>query len=340
MTLPALTFTLPANATEGVGTVAATVSIPAAPAAPLSVALASGDTGRATVPAAATIPAGLTSASVPMTIIDNTLLDGIETVTITALAAGYAGASGTIIVHDNETATLVLSLPASAWETAGVLAGAGTVASNRAPTRDIVVHLLSNYTNGLTVPATVTLPAGQTSVHFDVTMHYDQLIEGDRPVLVAATVENWTTGSATLVDLDSDVPSTPSPANGVANAPLSTGLSWTGTQSAVVTDTVSSSFSSDTDSSDATGDYYAATSTRMLRQIEVYLGIGTSTDLQFFVYESTISGGTYTRILDQERPGFRHGNQVVQLGSDLRFPGLREVLLHRSLLARQRDLLL
>ena len=76
--------------------------------------------------------------------------------------------------------------------------------SSQPPTRDIVVPLLSNYTSGLTVPATVTIHAGQTTATFDVTMHDDRLIQGNRPVVVTAAVENWTSGSATLSDIDDD----------------------------------------------------------------------------------------------------------------------------------------
>jgi uncharacterized protein YdeI (BOF family) len=199
-----LTFTVPANATEGDGTVAAAVSIPVALGSDVVVDLTSSDPGRAAVPANVTIAAGQTSAPLPITIIDNTLLDGIEPVVITANAAGYLAGSGTITVHDNETATLSVSLPASAHETAGVLLQAGTVTASQAPTREIAVQLVSGDITGLTVPATVTLPAGQTVVSFDITMIDDHVIQAPRPVSVTAQVENWTSGSATISVLDDD----------------------------------------------------------------------------------------------------------------------------------------
>ena len=62
----------------------------------------------------------------------------------------------------------------------------------------------SSDTTGLTVPATVTIPAGQTSVSFDVTMHDDHVIEGNRPITVSALMDTWTPGSATLTDIDDD----------------------------------------------------------------------------------------------------------------------------------------
>ena len=54
------------------------------------------------------------------------------------------------------------------------------------------------------MPATVVLPAGQTTVSFDVTMIDDHVIDGDRPINVTAHVENWTDGTATMIDAEGD----------------------------------------------------------------------------------------------------------------------------------------
>ena len=54
------------------------------------------------------------------------------------------------------------------------------------------------------MPATVTIPAGQTSASFNVTMHDDHVIEGNRPIAVTAQMDNWTSGSATMTDIDDD----------------------------------------------------------------------------------------------------------------------------------------
>ncbi len=197
-----LTLVVPANATDGQGTVPGAVDIPAALDFPLTVSLVSSDGSRVSVPATVTIPAGQTSAPLPITIVDSTLLDGLEPVLISATAPGYTATSGTITVHDNETATLTVSMPASAHETAGTLSG--TVTSSVAPTRDITVQLVSSDPTGLTVPATVILHAGTTTASFYLAMHDDHVIEGNRAITVTASVENWTSGSATVTDLDDD----------------------------------------------------------------------------------------------------------------------------------------
>ena len=90
------------------------------------------------------------------------------------------------------TATLGVSLPASAPENGGTVTG--TVTSSAAPSQNITVPLTSSGTTHLTVPATVTLPAGQTSVNFTATLLDDHVIEaGPMPVTVTA---QWTTGPA------------------------------------------------------------------------------------------------------------------------------------------------
>ena len=200
-----LLLSVPANATEGDGTVMGTVSVPIAPATDLTVSLTSSDPSRATVPTTVVIPAGQTSVGLPITIIDDTLLNGPEAIVIGATTTNpnYAPGSGTITIHDNETTTLAVTLPATAHETGGTLVG--TVTSGQAPTRDITVQLASNDTSQLTVPATVILPAGQTSVNFTATLLDDHIIEsGPTPVTVTAQMDNWTPGSGTVNIIDDD----------------------------------------------------------------------------------------------------------------------------------------
>ncbi|MCE5268513.1 MAG: M36 family metallopeptidase [Planctomycetaceae bacterium] len=194
----------PASVTEGDGTQTVTVSIPSPYVSDLTVSLTSGDPSRISVPATVVIPAGQVAATVPLTIVDDSLLNGPEAVPISAALAGYNSGVTTITIHDNEAAALTVSLPASALETAGVLTGAGTITSSQAPDADITVQLSSSDTTGLKVPATVVLHAGQTTASFDVTLVDDHVIQGDRPITVSAQMDNWTGGSATLSDLEDD----------------------------------------------------------------------------------------------------------------------------------------
>jgi ELWxxDGT repeat protein len=197
-----LTVTLPASAIEGDAPLTGTVTASPAPASDLLVTLASGDTSEATVPATVTILAGQTSATFPVTILDDTLLDGTQNVTITATGPGYFPGTGIIAINDNETATLSVTAPASATEGVGTIQG--TVTINAVAGKAVSVGLTSGNPAFLVVPATVTVPAGQTSANFTITIINDVMINGTRPVLMTAHVANWTDGTATTNVLDNE----------------------------------------------------------------------------------------------------------------------------------------
>src|SRR6202012_945995 len=121
-------------------------------------------------------PAGQTSVSVPLTVIDNGLLDGDEAVTLGASTSGYLPGTSAVTVHDDETAALTVSLPANVSESGGQVTG--TMTASAAPAKDITVQLSSNLTSRLTVPATVTIKAGQTSASFVATIINNGVIDG------------------------------------------------------------------------------------------------------------------------------------------------------------------
>ena len=199
--LTPLTVTVPANMTEGDGTETGSISIPQPLNSNLTVSLVSSDPSRITLPSSEVIPAGQTSVSVPVTVIDDSLLNGPETVSVTASAPGCLNGVGTIHVHDNETATLTMTLPSTANELGVSVTGTLTcsaVTRHRGP-----VDLQRSAQ--IAVPETVILPAGQTSVDFTATLLDDHIMEsGPNPVALTASVENWTSGSATINVLDGD----------------------------------------------------------------------------------------------------------------------------------------
>ena len=115
-TYPAFIIQLngPGTVTEGDAPVTGTVTALAAPADDVVVNLASSDTSEATVPATVTILAGETSATFPITILDDTDLDGTQDVSITATATDYATTPATLAVKDNETPAIRLT-PYEEW---------------------------------------------------------------------------------------------------------------------------------------------------------------------------------------------------------------------------------
>ena len=197
--LPKFIVQVPSSATKGDGLLAGQghVSISQPPATDLVVNLSSSDTSKVTVPSTVTIHAGQTNASFDLTVGDNHLLDGTQVVTVTAAATNYSSGNGLITIYDNESATLSLSLPPSANE--GDPPVQATLNSSAAPAADITVTMTSSDTNSVQPPATVVLPAGQTSVNFNVGIIGSTLISPDRTITLTAHIRNWTDGVANIL---------------------------------------------------------------------------------------------------------------------------------------------
>ncbi len=192
----------PSSVTEGAVPATATLTASPPPTVSTVVTLTSSDPSSATVPATVIMPAGQSSVTFPVTVIDDAVLNGNRSVLLTASTAGYTSGTATLTVNDNETATLTVTAPASATE--GVGSVQGTVSVSAAPASAVAVALTSSDTTALQVPATVTIPAGQTSVNFTIAVIDDTKINGTHAATIAAHVANWTDGTATVNVLDNE----------------------------------------------------------------------------------------------------------------------------------------
>jgi hypothetical protein len=191
---------LPASATEGVGVLAEAGSLQLryALSTNLVITLVSGDPA-VQVPASVTVLAGQTNAVFNLTLINDGILDGTRTATITASAPGYGSFVGNMTVFDIETATLQVSFPAV---TKGQGAVQGTVQVSAVVGGNVTVSLSSTDTNLIAVPATMVVPSGQSSATFVATVGNDGQITGPETVNVTAHVQNWTNGVAVVVVSD------------------------------------------------------------------------------------------------------------------------------------------
>ena len=184
----------PSSAIEGGSPVTATLTATPAPTSDMVVTLTSSDTSEATVPATATILAGQTTTTFNVTPLDDALLDGTQTTTITATANGYFDGTATFSVNDNETATLTVSAPATTTEGVGSITGTVTVSA--AVDSPVTVSLISSDVTAVTVPATMIIPAGLASANFTITVVDDGKIDGTQNATVTAHVTNWTDGTS------------------------------------------------------------------------------------------------------------------------------------------------
>ncbi|MGK0188746.1 MAG: hypothetical protein ACI9R3_004560, partial [Verrucomicrobiales bacterium] len=173
----------------------------------LTVTLSSGDTSEATVPASVTIAAGqLTSSAFNIDAVDDAIVDGTQTVTITASATAHANGTDTVDVTDDDTAGLTVSIvAASVSEGAGTAATTATVSRNTDTTNALTVTLSSSDTSEATVPASVTIAAGQlTSSAFNIDAVDDAIVDGTQTVTITASATAHANGTDTVDVTDDD----------------------------------------------------------------------------------------------------------------------------------------
>ena len=152
------------SADEDAGADAATLTVtrsgPATTTAQ-TITLTSDDTTEAVLPASITIQAGATSATAQVRVVDDTLLDGSQTITFSASGTGVDPDDITFNVLDVETIDAVF-----ASET--VLEDANTTLritrSNTDGTAPLTVNLSGGNQGRIPLPTTVEIPAGQQSV--------------------------------------------------------------------------------------------------------------------------------------------------------------------------------
>ncbi len=192
--------------TAGTNATTATITRTGSTASALTVTLASSDTSRVTVPATVTIPVGSATATFNLSLLDNTTTAGTKVVTLTASATGLANTTDTIRVTDNETAALTLTTTTSTIaESAGTGAVTYTVFRNTEDnTAALTVNLASSLTGRLTVPATVTIPAGASSVTFTGSPVDTALVDGSANVTVTASATGFSNGTSSITVTDND----------------------------------------------------------------------------------------------------------------------------------------
>ena len=170
----------------------------------LLVTLSSSDSGEAGVPATVTIPDGQEQVAFTISGVDDGLVDGDQSATITASVDGYLPGSDSVTVQDTDVPTLAVTLASpTVSEAAGVVTA--TVSRNTDVSASLEVAISVDDPTAASVPALVTIPAGQASVTFDVTGVDDELVDGDQTAVITALVSGFVDGSASVVVVDDDV---------------------------------------------------------------------------------------------------------------------------------------
>lgn len=197
-----LTLSLPPALAEGNGPLSATVRISSILTNNLAVSLACNNPAAISLPTEIVIPAGATNATFNLAAVDNEQLDGSRQVTLLAAAPRCVPATGSLLVTDNEAATLSVSVPDSAQEGQGAIFGSvqlgGTVPV------DTTITFTSSIPSEIAAPEPLIISAGQKLGNFVLPVLDDGEIDGTRMVTITAMATGWTNGSATIAVIDNE----------------------------------------------------------------------------------------------------------------------------------------
>ncbi|MBQ8936528.1 MAG: Ig-like domain-containing protein [Bacteroidaceae bacterium] len=164
-----------------------------------------------------TMPAGTTTINFPLGVRDNAIVDGDRTVNIraavyitdcncSAIGDKQASVELPITITDDDGQALSLSLSRSTIlegdETGATLTVTRNTTENSQP---LTVSLESDATD-IILPATVTIPAGQTKGTAVITAPSNSTEEGDRTISVIAKAADFSSGSAWLLISDRTLP--------------------------------------------------------------------------------------------------------------------------------------
>lgn len=163
----------------------------------------SGDS-RLSVPASVTISEGQASAFFYISVSDNDLLDNDSIFRIQASGQGYTPVEATLVVEDDELPQLTLT--ASRTDITEGETFLITVTTERASAAPIVVNLVSEKPRRFSHPATITLPAGETSATVEVTAIDNEEVELQESIAFRASAEKHRNGECIILLDDNDLP--------------------------------------------------------------------------------------------------------------------------------------
>ena len=164
------------------------------------VTLSNGDDTEIGILASVTIPADEASVTFDIDAVDDDLVDGQSTATITASTAGYQAGTNSVLVTDDDVPTLTVTITPS--ETLESTTATGTVTRNANLSGAMTVVLQSDDPSEATVRAFFVVPANELSADFPVTTINDGDLDGTQVVTITATAFGYVDGEGLLDVLD------------------------------------------------------------------------------------------------------------------------------------------
>ena len=99
---------------------------------------------------------------------------------------------------------LFLNIPATVYENDGTLFKQGTLSVNKSPAKDLVVTLSASDNSEIIIPTQLTIPKGQTSVQFNISIIDDDILDSAQTVMIKADADGWSTGNTSIEIIDND----------------------------------------------------------------------------------------------------------------------------------------
>ncbi len=199
-----ISISIASSTVETNGTLSGEVRFAQAAVTNITVTLASSDVTALKVPPSVMMPAGMTSAVFQASVVDDALIDGPQTVTLSAAVAGWPTGSANVVVDDNEPKTVTVILPANVVEGAGTLVSVGKVQLAGIAVSNLTVALSSSLPGLVSVASNITVNAGQSNASFDLTLVDNAIYEPSRVVVISAAIAGFTPGSNMVTVLDDD----------------------------------------------------------------------------------------------------------------------------------------
>lgn len=170
----------------------------------VTVLLTSSDVSELKVPASVVIPAGATSTVFSITVVNDMLIDGPQTVTLEASVPGWSSGRGDVIIYDDEPRTIQIELPASVIEGAGTLTNAGKIQLAGTAVTNLNITLTSSMPDRVAVSSNLTLSAGKSNVLFNLDVLDNSLYEGEQSVTLTAAISGFAESHKALIVAEND----------------------------------------------------------------------------------------------------------------------------------------
>ena len=166
----------------------------------IEIQLTSADVSEATVPSTVTIPAGVTLVTIGITAVDDTLLDGTQSVEFIARSNSIASLPISILVLDHETVTVALNINQTREDAGAGAAVLHVARSNTDHSSPLDVQLASSDPTAATLPPSVTIPAGANAIDVSVTAVDDSIVDGNQNTQLSASANGYE-GSSTILSV-------------------------------------------------------------------------------------------------------------------------------------------